>query len=284
MVACHDFADGGLLVAASSVCCARMAPRGADVRLRSRRPAPRADRSAPERERWFPAGGRPEAGARVSGVPCGGGNRGDGDRGSSRRPANRGMVGWSGVVRSALRRALDARGRASSVPGSKEGASESPDRSPSASRQQLRSARPPAPSLRQAEGRRSFAGTSPEARLDRFAAFVIPGGFSYQDRIRAGAVAARLPSFSIVARRAARGGAGSRDLQRRAGPRRGGIGPRMEEGSSRSSSRRTACRGGTATTRGGSSWGGAAASRCLFTKTSAMRLRRCRWRTARDAS
>jgi phosphoribosylformylglycinamidine synthase len=33
--------------------------------------------------------------------------------------------------------------------------------------------------------------TAPASTLDRFAAFVLPGGFSYQDRVRAGAVAAR---------------------------------------------------------------------------------------------
>jgi phosphoribosylformylglycinamidine synthase subunit PurQ / glutaminase len=45
----------------------------------------------------------------------------------------------------------------------------------------------------------------PTTRLEQYAAYVIPGGFSYQDRIRAGAVAARLPLLSVVARRAAEG-------------------------------------------------------------------------------
>ena len=45
----------------------------------------------------------------------------------------------------------------------------------------------------------------PEQRLDRFAAYVIPDGFSYQDRIRAGAVAARLSVLEVVARRAGEG-------------------------------------------------------------------------------
>jgi phosphoribosylformylglycinamidine synthase I len=45
----------------------------------------------------------------------------------------------------------------------------------------------------------------PEKQLDRFAAYVIPGGFSYQDRIRAGAVAARLSVLDVVARRAGEG-------------------------------------------------------------------------------
>lgn len=46
---------------------------------------------------------------------------------------------------------------------------------------------------------------APAPRLVDYAAYVIPGGFSYQDRIRAGAVAARLPLLGIVARRAAEG-------------------------------------------------------------------------------
>lgn len=45
----------------------------------------------------------------------------------------------------------------------------------------------------------------PESQLARYAAYLIPGGFSYQDRIRAGAVAARLGVMDIVARRAAEG-------------------------------------------------------------------------------
>ena len=45
----------------------------------------------------------------------------------------------------------------------------------------------------------------PVEHLERFAAYVIPGGFSYQDRIRAGAVAARLSVLEVVSRRAAEG-------------------------------------------------------------------------------
>jgi phosphoribosylformylglycinamidine synthase len=45
---------------------------------------------------------------------------------------------------------------------------------------------------------------APETLL-RFDAYVLPGGFSYQDRIRAGAVAARLPLCEVVARRAREG-------------------------------------------------------------------------------
>lgn len=42
----------------------------------------------------------------------------------------------------------------------------------------------------------------PPHSLGDFAAYIIPGGFSYQDRIRAGAVAARLPLLDVLARRA----------------------------------------------------------------------------------
>ncbi len=45
----------------------------------------------------------------------------------------------------------------------------------------------------------------PAPHLARYAAYVIPGGFSYQDRIRAGAVAARLSVLEVVERRAAEG-------------------------------------------------------------------------------
>lgn len=45
----------------------------------------------------------------------------------------------------------------------------------------------------------------PVNTLERFDAYVIPGGFSYQDRIRGGAVAARLPLLDVVSRRAKEG-------------------------------------------------------------------------------
>jgi phosphoribosylformylglycinamidine synthase subunit PurQ / glutaminase len=45
----------------------------------------------------------------------------------------------------------------------------------------------------------------PVEHLDSFGGFVIPGGFSYQDRVRAGAVAARLPVLDLIARRAEAG-------------------------------------------------------------------------------
>ncbi|MGH2570531.1 MAG: phosphoribosylformylglycinamidine synthase I [bacterium] len=40
------------------------------------------------------------------------------------------------------------------------------------------------------------------ARLSAFGGYVLPGGFSYEDRIRAGVVAARHPAMEIVAREA----------------------------------------------------------------------------------
>ena len=43
------------------------------------------------------------------------------------------------------------------------------------------------------------------ARLDAFDGYVLPGGFSYEDRIRAGAVAARHPAMEVLARAAEAG-------------------------------------------------------------------------------
>lgn len=45
----------------------------------------------------------------------------------------------------------------------------------------------------------------PPETLQTFAAYLLPGGFSYQDRIRAGAVAARLPLLEVITRRAREG-------------------------------------------------------------------------------
>lgn len=45
----------------------------------------------------------------------------------------------------------------------------------------------------------------PAGRLAGFCAYIIVGGFSYQDRIRAGAVAARLPIMDVIASRAGEG-------------------------------------------------------------------------------
>ncbi len=44
-----------------------------------------------------------------------------------------------------------------------------------------------------------FRWTRPAAELGRYAAFVLPGGFSYQDRVRAGALAARDPLLGALA-------------------------------------------------------------------------------------
>jgi len=44
-----------------------------------------------------------------------------------------------------------------------------------------------------------FRWNLPPESLETFDAYVIPGGFSYQDRIRAGVVAAKAPVLSVVA-------------------------------------------------------------------------------------
>jgi phosphoribosylformylglycinamidine synthase len=43
-----------------------------------------------------------------------------------------------------------------------------------------------------------FAWTRPASELRDFRAFVIPGGFSYQDRVRAGALAAKDPLMEVI--------------------------------------------------------------------------------------
>lgn len=45
----------------------------------------------------------------------------------------------------------------------------------------------------------------PASTLSEFDAYVLPGGFAFQDRIRAGAVAAKLPAVERIAREAERG-------------------------------------------------------------------------------
>jgi phosphoribosylformylglycinamidine synthase subunit PurQ / glutaminase len=50
-----------------------------------------------------------------------------------------------------------------------------------------------------------FRWTRPAEALEVFDAYVIPGGFSYQDRLRAGALASRDPLVEVLARGAARG-------------------------------------------------------------------------------
>jgi phosphoribosylformylglycinamidine synthase len=50
-----------------------------------------------------------------------------------------------------------------------------------------------------------FRWTRPAAELRGFAAYVLPGGFSYQDRVRAGAIAAKEELVGILAQEADRG-------------------------------------------------------------------------------
>jgi phosphoribosylformylglycinamidine synthase len=50
-----------------------------------------------------------------------------------------------------------------------------------------------------------FRWTRPAAELSRFQAYVLPGGFSYQDRVRAGALAAKDPLIESLGGEAARG-------------------------------------------------------------------------------
>jgi phosphoribosylformylglycinamidine synthase I len=50
-----------------------------------------------------------------------------------------------------------------------------------------------------------FRWTRPAAQLEAFDDYVLPGGFSYQDRVRAGALAAKDPLLEVLARGADRG-------------------------------------------------------------------------------
>jgi phosphoribosylformylglycinamidine synthase len=50
-----------------------------------------------------------------------------------------------------------------------------------------------------------FGWKRPAAELRAFDAFVLPGGFSYQDRVRAGAIAAKDPLIDVLAEAAERG-------------------------------------------------------------------------------
>jgi len=50
-----------------------------------------------------------------------------------------------------------------------------------------------------------FRWTRPATELREFQAFVLPGGFSYQDRVRAGALAAKDPLVDVLAAEADRG-------------------------------------------------------------------------------
>lgn len=50
-----------------------------------------------------------------------------------------------------------------------------------------------------------FRWTRPASELRGFQAYLLPGGFSYQDRVRAGALAAKDPLVEVLAEEAARG-------------------------------------------------------------------------------
>ncbi len=50
-----------------------------------------------------------------------------------------------------------------------------------------------------------YGWTRPAGGLARFDAYLVPGGFSYQDRVRAGALAAKDPLIDALAEQAARG-------------------------------------------------------------------------------
>jgi phosphoribosylformylglycinamidine synthase len=54
-------------------------------------------------------------------------------------------------------------------------------------------------------GAEVFRWTRPATELARFQAYVLPGGFSYQDRVRAGALAAKDPIVDVLAERAEQG-------------------------------------------------------------------------------
>ena len=65
-----------------------------------------------------------------------------------------------------------------------------------------------------------------ETDLSDLDGVIVPGGFSYGDYLRAGAIARFSPAMEVVGRFAANGGAGARDLQRLPGPLRGRAAPR----------------------------------------------------------
>jgi phosphoribosylformylglycinamidine synthase len=50
-----------------------------------------------------------------------------------------------------------------------------------------------------------IAWDEPPSALEGYEAYVLPGGFSYQDRVRAGAIAAKDPRLSVIAAEADRG-------------------------------------------------------------------------------
>src|SRR5579864_3716057 len=52
---------------------------------------------------------------------------------------------------------------------------------------------------------RAVLWSEPPTDLRSYQGYVLPGGFAYEDRVRAGAVAAKSPSVAVVAEEAARG-------------------------------------------------------------------------------
>jgi phosphoribosylformylglycinamidine synthase len=52
---------------------------------------------------------------------------------------------------------------------------------------------------------RPIAWSEPPHDLRRYQAYVLPGGFAFEDRVRAGAIAAKSPSVAVVVEEAARG-------------------------------------------------------------------------------
>ena len=131
--------------------------------------------------------------------------------------------------------------------------------------------------------RRCSAGRRPATELRDYHAYVLPGGFSYQDRVRAGALARQ----GSAARGAGRGGrarqAGARHLQRRAGAGRG----RARAGRARRRAGAGAqpyARARPATTRAGCGYASRRRRACSRARSSRARCCRCRWRTARAAS
>ena len=54
-------------------------------------------------------------------------------------------------------------------------------------------------------GRTRRLWSDPPSNLRDFAGYVLPGGFAYEDRVRAGAIAAKSPSVAVVAEEAQRG-------------------------------------------------------------------------------
>ena len=75
--------------------------------------------------------------------------------------------------------------------------------------------------LRQASGRRPTMIWHRETELPPLDLIVVPGGFSYGDYLRCGAIAARSPVMRAVKERAAAGVLGARHLQRLPGADRG---------------------------------------------------------------